>query len=114
MLLTFLLPGLGQAWAGRTARGAAFSLLVHATFLCGLALGGALVTAPGGGAGALLASAAAHAVLGPSLAARAIGLGKGEPFSRSFEVATTYLVVAGLLNVLLAFDAWDAAGERAS
>jgi len=48
----------------------------------------------------------------PALLARAAGLGAGEPRSPSFEIATTYLIVAGVMNVLLAFDAWDVAGER--
>lgn len=58
-----------------------------------------------------MAASAAHAVVGPSLLARAAGLGAGDPAAPSFEVATTFLVVAGLMNLLLAFDAWDEAGE---
>jgi len=111
VLLALLVPGLGHAWAGRRAKGAAFFLLVLAAFGAGLFLDGALGTFSDGGFGALVAAAAAHAVAGPSLLARAAGLGKGDPASPSFEVATTFLVVAGLMNLLLAFDAWDAAGE---
>ena len=37
---------------------------------------------------------------------------QGDPGSPFFEVAMTYLIVAGVMNVLLAFDAWDVAGER--
>lgn len=112
VLLTLLVPGLGHAWAGRRARGAAFFGLVGAAFGAGLLLGGSLGSFAGSGAGALLTAAAAHAAVAPSLLARAAGLGAGDPASPSFEVATTYLVVAGLMNVLLAFDAWDAAGEK--
>lgn len=61
--------------------------------------------------GSLLAAAATHAVVVPSVVARAAGIGTGDPGSPSFEVATTYLVVAGLMNVLHALDAWDVAGE---
>ena len=111
MLLALLVPGLGHAWAGRRAKGAAFFLLVLAAFGAGLLLGGALGTFSSGGPGALVAAASAHAVVGPSLLARAAGLGEGDPAGPSFEVATTFLVVAGLMNLLLAFDAWDAAGE---
>ncbi len=112
--LALLVPGLGHAWAGRRARGAAFFVLVLAAFGAGLFLGGALGSFEEHGAGALLMAAAAHAVVVPGLLARAAGLGSGDPASPSFEVATTYLVVAGLMNVLLAFDAWDAAGEERS
>jgi len=80
--------------------------------VCSLGLGGALGSFAAPGAGAFLAAAAAHAVVVPSLLARAAGLGAGDPASPSFEAATTFLVIAGLMNVLLAFDAWDAAGEK--
>lgn len=112
MLFALLVPGLGHAWAGRRAKGAAFFLLVLSAFGAGLLLDGALGTFAGGGLGALVTASAAHAVVGPSLLARAAGLGAGDPAGPSYEVATTFLVVAGLMNLLLAFDAWDAAGER--
>lgn len=51
-------------------------------------------------------------MVAPTLLAKAAGFGAGSPASPSFEVATTYLVVAGVMNVLLALDAWDVAGER--
>lgn len=112
MLLSLLVPGLGHAWAGRRARGAAFFALVGTAFAIGLALGGSLGSFPARGFGALFATTATHAVIAPALLAKAAGFGSGTPASPSFEVATTYLVVAGVMNVLLAFDAWDAAGER--
>lgn len=112
VFLALLVPGLGHVWAGRRARGAAFFGLVLAAFGAGLFLGGTLGSFEAPGAGASLTAAAAHAVVVPSLLARAAGLGSGDPASPSFEVATTCLVVAGLMNVLLAFDAWDAAGEK--
>ncbi len=112
MLLALLVPGLGHAWIGRRARGLAYLFLVGTAFAVGLALGGTLGSLSGGSAGAVLTTVATHGVVVPSLLAQAAGLGAGEPLSRSFEVATTYLIVAGVLNVLLAFDAWDVAGER--
>lgn len=111
-LLTLLVPGLGHAWCGRRARGAAFFGLVGAAFVLGLLLGGSPGPVPAHGTGALLTAAASHAVVLPALLVRAFGLGPAEPSSATFEVATTYLVVAGVLNVLLALDAWDVAGER--
>lgn len=112
MLLALLVPGLGHAWAGRRARGAAFFGLVGTAFAIGLLLGGSLGALPAPGLGAFLATAATHAVLVPALMAKAAGLGSGIPASPSFEIATTYLVVAGVMNVLLAFDAWDVAGGQ--
>ena len=112
MLLALLFPGLGHAFAGRRARGLAYLLLVGTAFAAGLALGGTFGSFSGGTAGTVLTAVATHGALLPALAAEAAGLGPGDPRSRSFEVATTYLVVAGVMNVLLAFDAWDVAGER--
>lgn len=112
VVLALVVPGLGHAWAGRRARGVAYFALVGSAFGIGLALGGSLGAFPVRGFGALLATAATHAVLAPAILAKAAGLGSGTPASPSYEIATTYLVVAGVMNVLLAFDAWDVAGER--
>ena len=112
MRATLLVPGLGHALCGRRARGAAFFGLVGAAVALGLALGGAPGSIPARGPGAVLTAAATHAVVLPALLVRVAGLRAGNPASPSFEVATTYLVIAGVLNVLLAFDAWDVAGER--
>jgi len=112
VLFALLVPGLGHAWAGRRVRGLAYFVLVGTAFGTGLALGGALGSLPARTFGTLLTTVATHAVVAPSLLAHAAGLGRGEPSSASFEVATTYLIVAGVLNVLLAFDAWDVAGGR--
>lgn len=112
MLATLLVPGLGHVLCGRRARGAAFFGLVGAAFVLGLAMGATPGPFPARGPGALLTMAATHAVVLPALVVRISGLGPGDPSSPSFEVATTYLVVAGVLNVLLAFDAWDVAAER--
>lgn len=112
MLLALLVPGLGHAFAGRRARGAAYFLLVGAAFGLGLLLGGPLGPLPPRSFGGFLATAATHAVGAPALLARAAGLGAGEPRAPSLEVAATYLIVAGVMNVLLAFDAWDVAGGR--
>ncbi|HRY43911.1 MAG TPA: hypothetical protein P5164_08195 [Thermoanaerobaculia bacterium] len=112
MLATLLVPGLGHALCGRRGRGAAYFGLVGAAFVLGLALGAAPGPIPARGLGAILTVSATHAVVLPALVVRMSGRGPGDPSSPSFEVATTYLVVAGVLNVLLAFDAWDVAGGR--
>ncbi len=111
MLLAFLVPGLGHVWAGRRARGSAYFVLVGAAFATGLALGGSVGSLPSRSLGSFLTTTAAHAVVGPGLLVHATGRGQGDPGSPLFEVAMTYLIVAGVMNVLLAFDAWDVAGE---
>lgn len=83
-----------------------------AAFATGLSLGGSVGSLPARSFGAFLTTTATHAVVVPGLLVQATGLGEGDPASRSFEVAMTYLIVAGVMNVLLAFDAWDVAGGR--
>lgn len=112
MLLALLVPGLGHVWAGRRARGSAYFLLVGVAFATGLALGGTVGSLPSPSFGAFLTLTAAHAVVVPGLLVHAVGLADGDPGSPFFEVAMTYLIVAGVMNVLLAFDAWDVSGER--
>ncbi len=112
MLLALLVPGLGHVWAGRRARGSAYFVLVGAAFATGLALGGSVGSLPIRSLGSFLTTTATHAVVAPGLLVRATGWGKGDPGSPSYETAMTYLIVAGVMNVLLAFDAWDVAGER--
>lgn len=81
-------------------------------FGTGVALGGAVGSQLFRSFGEFLTTAATHAVVVPGLLVHAVGLADGDPGSPFFEVATTYLIVAGVMNVLLAFDAWDVAGER--
>ncbi len=103
---------MGHVWAGRRARGTAYFVLVGAAFATGLDLGGAVGSLPFRSLGAFLTTTATHAVVAPVLLVHATGRGQGEPGSPLFEVAMTYLIVAGVMNILLAFDAWDVAGER--
>lgn len=112
MLLAFLVPGLGHVWAGRRARGAAYFLLVGSAFAIGLALGGAVGALTVRSPGAFLTTIATHALVVPALLTHSTGLSEGDPGSGSFEIGTTYLIVGGVMNVLLALDAWDVAGER--
>jgi hypothetical protein len=90
----------------------AYFFLVGTAFSAGLALGGTVGSLSVRSLGALLTTTATHAVVAPGLLVHATGRAGGDPGSASFEVAMTYLIVAGVMNVLLAFDAWDVAGER--
>jgi hypothetical protein len=85
---------------------------VGTAFATGLALGGTVGSLPVRTFGGFLTIAATHAVAAPTLFVHASGRAGGDPGSPSYEVAMTYLIVAGVMNVLLAFDAWDVAGER--
>jgi len=83
-------------------------------FLIGLSLEGSLhqfdLTQP-------LVALAAMADLGIGslyFIARAIGVGDGSVVASTYEYGNTFLVVAGLLNVLVVLDAYDIAIGRKS
>lgn len=62
-----------------------------------------------------LALLAAFANLGaglPYVAASLLGLGRGAVTAVSYEYGNTFLIVAGLLNMLVVLDAYDVAVGR--
>ena len=57
-----------------------------------------------------LVAAAAFATLGnglPYFVAHTLGLGKGVVTAASYEYGNTFIIVAGLLNMLVVLDAYD-------
>ena len=106
-VVSWLVPGAGHLMQGRRQKGLIFLVALTAMFLTGLALDGRLFpfifNEP-------LVGLAAIANLGmgiPYFIAKAIGLGKGVVTAASYEYGNTFLIVAGLLNMLVAIDAYD-------
>lgn len=92
---------------GRRQKGIIFLIALPAMFAIGLALRGRLfpfvLTEP-------LVGLAAFANLGmgiPYFIATALGLGAGVVTEASYEYGNTFLIVSGLLNMLVAIDAYD-------
>jgi hypothetical protein len=114
-LLTLAVPGLAHWFLGKRARAAAFCSIVTLTFLSGIALHGGLfpVTSPNwlfrlGGVAQL--GLGSLYVLG-----RAMGwgqLGLLDMADVMFGYGNTFLVTAGLMNMLLIMDAFDIAVGR--
>jgi hypothetical protein len=48
----------------------------------------------------------------PYLIVRALGAGGGRVVAMTYEYGNTFMIVAGLLNVLVALDAYDVAAGR--
>ncbi len=114
----WLVPGAGHAWQGHWWRALLLGGAVWAMFIGGLLLGGHLFS-PGGGEGGwsgLLQLPPAVANLGAGLlyiVCWASGIGLTEQASRTtFEYGNTFLLVSGLLNYLVALDAFDTAVGR--
>ena len=112
LVAAWAIPGAGHLWLGRVYKGAIFLVTVPLMFAVGLWLQGRVfpleVTQP------LVALAAlADAGIGlPYFATRLIGGGTGEVTAITYEYGNTFIIVAGLLNMLIVLDAFDVAEGR--
>jgi hypothetical protein len=111
-VLAWFVPGAGHLWLKRTQKGLVFLVALPAMFAFGLALEGRLfpfhVREP-------LVGLAALADLGMGalyFVAWGLGLGAGSVVAATYEYGNTFLIVAGLLNLLVALDAYDIAVGR--
>ena len=101
------MPGAGHLVQGRRQKGIVFLVALPAMFAIGLFLDGRLFpfvfSEP-------LVGLAAIANLGmgiPYFIAKMLSLGKGVVTAASYEYGNTFLIVSGLLNMLVAIDAYD-------
>ncbi len=109
MGLAWLVPGLGHALLGRRLRAAVFFAVVVAGFLLGIVFDGELVTPHPGDPLSYLATIAS---VGNGLlffVARAVGLGQGVVTAAAYEFGNTFLLTAGMMNLLLVLDTHDIA-----
>ena len=111
-LASWALPGAGHLWLGRRTKGLVFLVALPLMFAIGLAIHGRLfpfeMSEPLVGLGAL-------ADVGIGLTyfiAAALGYGGGHVRSVTYEYGNTFLIVAGLLNLLVVIDAYDVALGR--
>jgi hypothetical protein len=111
-IAALLVPGAGHLWQGRLQKGVVFLVTIPLMFAIGLWLNGRLfpfeLSQP-------LVGLAAFASVGnglPYFVASLLGLGKGVVTAASYEYGNTFVIVAGLLNMLVALDAYDIALGR--
>jgi hypothetical protein len=109
--LAWALPGLGHFLQKRTVKGIVFFSGILALTLLGLWMGGQV---------GLLYDLQPYTIikfvggLGSGLffaAVKLAGAGAGNPLSPAFDFGSTYLVCAGLINFLVAFNAFEIAQE---
>lgn len=105
----WVVPGAGHFLAGQVSKAAVFFLVLGGMFLVGLQFGGQLFPFEMGEPLVFLAAAAQWALVLPSLAASLAGAGGGDVVAATYEYGNTFIIVAGLLNVLVALDALDVA-----
>ncbi len=106
-VVSWLVPGAGHLVQGRTQKSAVFFVAITAMFAIGLALHGRLAAFDFSDP---LVGLAAVANLGmgiPYFIARSLDLGQGIVTAASYEYGNTFLIVSGLLNMLVAIDAYD-------
>ena len=111
-ICSLVFPGLGHLVLGKWIRALLFAIAILVLFLLGLDLEGQLYYLdPAQPIMNLPFFASASAGL-PYFLARSWGYGSGNLQNQSFDYGTTYLVVAGLLNCLVALNAYDIAIGR--
>jgi len=115
--ISWLVPGLGHLVQGRILRGALSGATVLLMFVLGILIGGHIYGLRETDEG-LLSSLFGLCDLGSGLlyfTARLAGLGVNErPEQATAEYGSVFLMVAGLLNLILALDAFDIkAGRKA-
>ena len=106
-VVSWLVPGAGHLMQGRRQKGVIFLIALPVMFALGLFLDGRLF--PFMFADPLVGLAAiANLGMGiPYFIARALSLGGGVVTASSYEYGNTFLIVSGLLNMLVAIDAYD-------
>jgi hypothetical protein len=108
----WIIPGAGHIWQGRTQKGVVFLLALPVMFAIGLWLDGRLFPFEFSQPLVVLAALASLGNGLPYVLAKLMGLGEGVVTAASYEYGNTFLIVAGLLNMLVVLDAYDIALGR--
>lgn len=108
----WVLPGAGHLWLGRWRQGFTFLVVLTSMFAIGLLLEGRLFPFQWGDPLVALAALADVGMGIPYLVARATGAGAGRVIAITYEYGNTFVIAAGLLNMLVVLDAFDVAKGR--
>lgn len=106
-IVSWLVPGGGHLVQGRRQKGLVFLVAIPAMFAMGLWLDGRLFPFDFSEPLVGLAAVANLAIGVPYFAASVLGLGAGVVTAAAYEYGNAFLIVAGLLNMLVALDAYD-------
>ncbi len=106
VLIALLVPGAGHALIGLLRRGVAFFFVVSLMFSTGILLQGHLYEPDLHNLLSVVATIASHGSGILDLAARYSGW-TGDVQSRTYVYGTTFILTAGLMNLLLVFDVWE-------
>jgi len=112
LIVAWLVPGLGHLLLRRRLRAGVFAAVIAVAFVAGLVLDGELIMPKSGDPLSLLAFIA---ILGNGVlffGARLLGFGEGVVTSPAFEYGKTFLLTAGMMNLLLLLDVHDIVSGR--
>lgn len=110
--LAWLFPGAGHMLQGQAGKALIFGAMLLPMYLLGLVFGGQLFPFQGTEPLVLLAAAAQWLMGAVRIVAGLAGYGVGDVVAASYEYGNTFLIVSGLLNVLVMFDAAEVARGR--
>ena len=108
----WFIPGAGHFWLRRPQKGFVFLALLPLMFLVGLLLSGRIFPFEASEPLVLLAAFADVGIGLPYFLAWMAGAGAGTVVAPTYEYGNTYIIVAGLLNMLVVLDAYDIAMGR--
>ncbi len=111
-IAALLVPGAGHIWQGRAQKGMIFLIGIPLMFAVGLWLNGRLFPFELSQPLVALAAVASFGNGIPYALATALWLGKGLVTAATYEYGNTFVIVSGLLNMLVALDAYDIALGR--
>jgi len=104
--LSWAMPGAAHLWLGHR-KGLIFLVVLPFMFALGLALQGRIFPFDFSQPLVALEALADVGAGVPYFIARSLGYGEGNVIAVTYEYGNTFLVVAGLLNTLVAIDAFD-------
>ena len=108
-LMALVIPGAGHFLVGQQRKAVIFFVVLLAMFLIGLRFHGELFPFLPGDPLVFLAALAQWATVLFRLGAELAGAGRGDVIAVTYEYGNTFLIVAGLLNMLIVLDAVDVA-----
>ncbi len=103
----WFIPGLGHVLAGKYKRAGIFFACITAMAVMGLIMGGKIYSLQTENPLTLLAFFSDLGYGALFLFSKLLSFGTGELKNITFEFGTTYIAGAGLLNYLVALDAFD-------
>src|SRR5690348_6615366 len=112
MAAGWFLPGAGHFLQGQFAKAAVFFVVLTSMFAIGLAFGGRLFPFQVSDPLVFMAALAEWMIGLPRFVAGVGGFGQGQVVAATYEYGNTFLITAGILNMLTALDAFDVAAGR--